>query len=43
VKRHYRAIQVTAGALLVVFGILMMFGLMTQLSRWMPAFRPLGL
>ena len=43
VKRHYRAIQVGAGVLLVVFGVLMMFGVLTQLSRWLPAFRPLGL
>jgi cytochrome c-type biogenesis protein len=43
IKRHYRGIQVVAGTLLVVFGILMMFGFMTQLSRWMPAFRPFGL
>jgi cytochrome c-type biogenesis protein len=43
VKRHYRAVQVTAGALLVAFGVLMMFGVLTQLSRWMPAFNPGGL
>jgi cytochrome c-type biogenesis protein len=43
VKRHYHAIQVTAGVLLVVFGVLMMFGLLQQLSRWMPAFSPAGL
>ena len=43
VKRHYHAIQVTAGALLVVFGVLMMFGVLQQLSRWMPAFSPGGL
>jgi cytochrome c-type biogenesis protein len=43
VKRHHRAIQATAGALLFVFGVLMMFGMMTQLARWMPVFRPFGL
>lgn len=43
VKRHYRGIQVTAGVLLVVFGVLMMFGLLQQLSRWMPMFNPAGL
>ena len=43
VKRHYRAIQVTAGALLVLFGILMMLGVLQQLARWMPAFSLGGL
>jgi cytochrome c-type biogenesis protein len=43
VKRHYHAIQVTAGALLIVFGVLMMFGVLQVLSRWMPAFSPGGL
>ena len=43
VKRHYRAIQVTAGALLVVFGVLMMLGVLEQLGRWLPAFSPGGL
>jgi cytochrome c-type biogenesis protein len=43
VKRHYHGIQVTAGALLVVFGVLMMFGVLQQVSRWMPAFSPGGL
>ena len=43
VKRHYRGIQVTAGALLVVFGVLMMFGVLQLLSRWMPVVSPGGL
>ena len=43
VKRHYRGIQVTAGVVLVVFGVLMMLGVLQQLSRWMPAFSPGGL
>jgi cytochrome c-type biogenesis protein len=43
VKRHYRGIQVTAGLVLVVFGVLMMFGVLQQLSRWMPALSPGGL
>ena len=43
VKRHYRAVQVTAGVVLVVFGVLMMFGVLQQLSRWMPMFSPAGL
>jgi cytochrome c-type biogenesis protein len=43
VKRHYKGIQVTAGLVLVVFGVLMMFGILQQLSRWMPVFSPGGL
>lgn len=43
VKRHYRGIQVTAGTLLVVFGVLMMLGVLQQLSRWVPAISPGGL
>jgi cytochrome c-type biogenesis protein len=43
VKRHYKGIQLTAGLLLVAFGVLMMFGLLEQLSRWMPALSPGGL
>ena len=43
VKRHYRAIQVTAGVLLVVFGVLLMFGVLDQMGRWLPAFSPGGL
>lgn len=43
VKRHYRAIQVAAGLLLVVFGVLMMLGVLEQMSRWLPGFSPAGL
>jgi len=43
VKRHYRAIQVTAGVLMVVFGALMMLGVLEQMGRWLPAFSPGGL
>jgi len=43
VKRHYRGIQIAAGILLVAFGILMMFGVLDQMSRWLPAFSPGGL
>jgi len=43
VKRHYRAVQAVAGALLFVFGVLMMLGLLQDLSRWLPAFSPGGL
>jgi len=43
IKRHYRAVQVGAGALLVVFGVLLMAGVLERLSRWLPAFSPGGL
>jgi cytochrome c-type biogenesis protein len=43
IKRHYRGIQIAAGVLLVVFGILMMLGVFDQMSRWLPAFSPGGL
>jgi cytochrome c-type biogenesis protein len=43
VKRHYRAIQIGAGVLLVVFGVLMMLGVFEQMGRWLPAFSPGGL
>jgi cytochrome c-type biogenesis protein len=43
VKRHYRGIQIAAGVLLVAFGVLMMFGVLDQMSRWLPTFSPGGL
>jgi len=43
VKRHYKGIQVTSGLVLVVLGVLMMFGVLQQLSRWMPVVSPGGL
>jgi cytochrome c-type biogenesis protein len=43
VKRHYRSIQIGAGVLLVVFGVLMMLGVLAQMGRWLPAFSPGGL
>lgn len=43
VRRHYRQIQVASGILLVVFGVLMMLGVLEQLGRWLPAFSPGGL
>src|SRR5450759_5116641 len=43
VKRHYRAIQVGAGVLLIIFGVLMMLGVLEQMGRWLPAFSPGGL
>ena len=43
VRRYYRQIQVASGILLVVFGVLMMLGVLEQLGRWLPAFSPGGL
>lgn len=43
VRRHSRAVQVTAGLLLTAFGVLMMLGIFAQLSRWLPGFSPVGL
>jgi cytochrome c-type biogenesis protein len=43
VKRHYRVVHVTAGVLLVVFGVLLMLGVLEQMGRWLPAFSPGGL
>ena len=43
IKRHYRAVQVGPGLLLVVFGALMMLGVLEQLGRWLPTFSPAGL
>jgi cytochrome c-type biogenesis protein len=43
IKRHAHAIQVGAGLLLTVFGVLLMLGMLDQLSRWLPAFSPAGL
>lgn len=43
IKRHYRVVQVGAGLLLVVFGVLMMLGVLEQLGRWLPTFSPAGL
>jgi cytochrome c-type biogenesis protein len=43
VKRHYRGIQVASGLLLVLFGVLMMLGVLERLGRWLPAFSPGGL
>lgn len=43
IKRHYRAVQVTAGSVLVVVGVLLMFGVFAHLSRYLPTFSPAGL
>ena len=43
IKRHYRSIQVGAGLLLFVFGVLLMLGVLERLSRLLPAFSLGGL
>ena len=43
VKRHYRAVQLTAGAVLVVFGMLLAFGVVERTAGWFPVFSPGGL
>jgi cytochrome c-type biogenesis protein len=43
VKRHYRAIQVASGAILVVFGVLLATGVVDRLAARLPAFVPGGL
>jgi cytochrome c-type biogenesis protein len=43
IKRHYRGIQVGAGLLLFVFGVLLMAGVLERLSRLLPAFSLGGL
>lgn len=43
VKRHYRGIQVVAGVVLVVFGLLLALGLVDRLAAKLPAFVPGGL
>ncbi len=42
VKRHYRGIQIGAGVLLTVFGVLMMLGVLDRLTRWLPYVAPPG-
>ena len=43
VKQHRRAIQVASGCVLVVFGLLLMFGVVGRLGAWLPGFSPAGL
>jgi cytochrome c-type biogenesis protein len=38
VKRHYATVRVVAGAIMVVAGLLMMLGVFSRLSGWLPAF-----
>ena len=43
IKRHYRAVEVVSGAFLVVVGVALISGGLSQLSRWLPTFGPSGL
>ena len=38
IKRHYRGIQVVAGTILFVFGVLMMFGVFQRLAGYLPTY-----
>jgi cytochrome c-type biogenesis protein len=42
VRLHYRGIRIGAGVLLMVFGVMMMFGVLDQLTRWLPVINPPG-
>ena len=37
IKRHYRAVRLSAGAIMVVAGVLMMLGFFSRLSGWLPS------
>jgi len=43
VKRHYRAIQVASGVVLVVFGVLLALGVVERAAGWLPTYAPGGL
>lgn len=40
VKRHYRAIQIASGVVLVVFGVLLALGVVDRLAARLPVFSP---
>ncbi len=42
-KRHYRAVQIVAGALMIVFGVLLATGLFGRIAQGLPSFDPGGL
>lgn len=43
IKRHYRAIQIASGTILVVFGVLLALGVVDRLAGSLPTFAPGGL
>lgn len=43
VKRHYRAVQAVAGAVLVAFGVLLALGVVDRIAARLPALSPGGL
>ena len=43
IKRHYRAVEVVSGAFLVLVGVLLISGGLTELSRRLPGFELFGL
>ncbi len=42
-KRHYRAVQIGSGVVLAAFGVLLLLGGPTLVSRQLPSFTPFGL
>ena len=43
IKRHYRVVEIVSGAFLIVVGVALISGGLSQLSRWLPTFGPSGL
>lgn len=43
IRRHYRAVEIVSGVFLVVVGVALIGGGLSQLSRWLPNFGPSGL
>lgn len=43
IKRHYRVVEIVSGVFLVVVGVALIGGGLSQLSRWLPSFGPSGL
>jgi cytochrome c-type biogenesis protein len=43
VKRHYRAIRIASGAILVAFGVLLATGLLDRVTGWLPVYSLGGL
>jgi cytochrome c-type biogenesis protein len=43
IKRHYRAVEIVSGAFLVLVGLLLIGGGLTELSRRLPSLDPFGL
>jgi cytochrome c-type biogenesis protein len=42
IKRHYRAVEIVSGTFLVVVGVALISGGLSQISRWLPSLGPSG-